>query len=358
MRSKKILIITIILIVTIGLVACDVNTLAPNDSEDEFKYIVDMAGREVQVPQSIDSIYATHTIGSIFLYTLAPEKLIGWNEMTESFDQFIKEEYRNLPILGRWQGTSSANMEEILKMEPDLIINMGDINDRYIDESDEITRLLGIPVILLDGSIAKQADTYRFLGELLDCEERSDALANYSEAAYKKVIANSKEVAPESKKRVYYGAGANGLETMPAGSINLEVLDLVGGDNVVKLGGNQDLRRVEIAIEELLGWNPEIIILSSKSSHNPDLLDEIMSDRRWSQIEAVQEKRIYEIPYGPFDWLSQPPTVMRYLGLQWLGNLLYPEIYQISIYDQVDEFFELFFEISLSEEEIGILIND
>lgn len=358
MKKKKLLVLTLILALAFSLIACNNNGPASDEDETDYKQIIDMAGREVMVPQTIDSIYATHTIGSIFLYTLAPDKLAGWNEKIETADQFIKEEYRNLPIIGRWQGTSSANMEEILRIKPDLIINMGDINERYIEESDEIERLLGIPVILLDGSIAKQADTYRFLGELLGYEERATVLGEYSESVYKEIITNSKEVLAESKKRVYYGAGANGLDTMPAGSINMEVLDLVAGDNVVKLTGDKDLRRVEISMEELLNWNPEIIILSSKSSHNPDLLEEILADKRWAQIKAVKEGNIHEIPYGPLDWLSQPPTIMRYMGLQWLGNLLYPEIYQLSIYERTADFFELFFEISLTENEVRQLIGD
>lgn len=357
MRNRKFLIITFILILLVSMTACN-DTSNPAKNKEEPKQIFDMAGREVQLPSKINSIYATHTIGSIFLYTLAPEKLAGWNEKIESADQFIAEEYRNLPILGRWQGTSSANIEELLRVKPDLIINMGDINERYIEESDEITRLLGIPVVLLDGSIAKQAETYRFLGELLDCVDRATVLADYSETVYKGVTEKSKEIAPESKKRVYYGAGANGLESIPSGSINLEVLELVAGENVVKLTGNQDLRRVEVAIEELLKWNPEVIILSSKSSHNPELLQEILADKRWAQIKAIKDGYIYEIPYGPLDWLSQPPTIMRYLGLQWLGNLLYPDTYQLSIRNRTAEFFELFFGISLNEEELTSLIGN
>lgn len=356
MKKNKLLLIILMAAMLVSLVACA--NQPPLAGGQETRQITDMAGRVVQVPQSINRIYATHTIGSVFLYTLAADKLAGWNEKLDGADLFIRPEYRDLPVLGRWQGTSSANMEEILRIKPDLIINMGDINERYIEESDEITRLLGIPVVLIDGSIEAQAASYYFLGDLLDRQERARELALYSDSIYQAVTGFSQNLAAESRKQVYYGAGAKGLETVPSGSINLEVLELVAGENVVKLSNNQDLRRVEIAIEELLRWDPEIIILSSRSSHNPDLLQEILADKRWAPIQAIKKGQIYEIPYGPLDWLSQPPTIMRFLGMQWLGNLLYPDIYQLDLLAQTAEFFDLFFGISLDQTDLTALIGE
>jgi len=41
--------------------------------------ITDMAGRTVTVPQDIKKVYCTSPPGTLLLYTLAPEKMVGWN---------------------------------------------------------------------------------------------------------------------------------------------------------------------------------------------------------------------------------------------------------------------------------------
>ena len=57
------------------------------------------------------------------------EKMIGWNnEFSDSAREFIPEEYANLPVLGRWAGADvTGNVEEILKLAPDIMINVGSI---------------------------------------------------------------------------------------------------------------------------------------------------------------------------------------------------------------------------------------
>jgi len=317
-----------------------------------------MAGRTVKIPTELNKIYATSSIGTLFVYTLAPEKIAGWNTQLGSDKQYIKPEYYDLPVLGRWKGTDSTNIEEILKVNPDIIINMGDINEQYITESDEIAGLLNIPVIMVDGSLTKQAESYEFMGSILGKEERAKELANYSRDVIKDIKDKSQLIQDDQKVEVYYGAGLTGLETMPKASINTEVLDLVAGINIADSGTDKDLRRMEISLEQLIDWNPELIILSSNSSNNPELYSNILDDTSWANIDAVKNKEVYEIPYGPYDWFSQPPTLLRIMGLQWLGDLLYPEVYQIDIEQETKQFFSLFFDYQMTDEEINQLLKN
>ena len=60
-----------------------------------------MAGRTVTVPSKIDKVLSSGHPGSIILYTLCPDKMVGWNtELCESEKRFIKEKYQKLPVVG------------------------------------------------------------------------------------------------------------------------------------------------------------------------------------------------------------------------------------------------------------------
>lgn len=331
-------------------------TTKTNDSP-KTTTVTDMAGREVTIPANIEKAYSVNSIGSIFLYTIKPDSLAGWNSELGTEKQYIKEEYQNLPVLGTYKGPNSINIEELLKTNPDIIINMGDVNPKYIEESDELQELTGIPVIMVDGSLDKQDETYKLLGELLGEKERGERLADYSNKVLDDIKEKAKKISEEEKIRVYYAAGAKGLETSPLGSINTEVLDSVGGLNAAYTGIDKNLRRIDVSLEQVIDWNPEVIIISTDSSENHSVYNTMLNEGSWSHIDAVKNNQVYEIPYAPYDWFNRPPSVMRLMGMKWLGNLLYPENYPINIKEDAKEFFHLFFDYELTDSQVNEMLE-
>lgn len=47
--------------------------------------------------------------------------------------------------------------------------------------------------------------------------------------------------------------------------------------------------------------------------------------------------------------MDKPPSVQTLLGVLWLGNLLYPEVYSFDMAATVQEFYQLFWGYELSE---------
>jgi iron complex transport system substrate-binding protein len=105
----------------------DSETAAPTPKSMTREYTDDM-GRTHTIPSTITKVYSTSPIAAIMTYTLAPEKLAGWNsELRQAEIKYILPELRELPNLGGWQGKSTGgNIEEILKAKPDVVISMGD----------------------------------------------------------------------------------------------------------------------------------------------------------------------------------------------------------------------------------------
>ena len=56
------------------------NTLEEvEENASEEIEVVDMAGRTITLPKKADKAFATKPTGTIMLYTLNPEKMVGWN---------------------------------------------------------------------------------------------------------------------------------------------------------------------------------------------------------------------------------------------------------------------------------------
>jgi iron complex transport system substrate-binding protein len=101
----------------------------PACAQDAPRAVVDSAGRRVEMPQRISHVLAAGPPAVILLYTLAPEKMIGWvRTPSPSEKMFLKESVRELREYGRLTGRGgTANLENVLKFKPDLIIDVGSV---------------------------------------------------------------------------------------------------------------------------------------------------------------------------------------------------------------------------------------
>ena len=98
----------------------------------------------------------------------------------------------------------------------------------------------------------------------------------------------------------------------PAGS----ALNEAGAINVAGGLGRGTLAR--ISREQLLSWNPDIIIAEDWRFFNS-----LRRDRAWRGLSAVRNNRIYAEPNEPFGWINNPPGINRLIGLYWLSALFY-----------------------------------
>jgi iron complex transport system substrate-binding protein len=321
--------------------------------------ITDQAGRKVTIPESIRTVYCTSPMGTNLVYTLAPDMLVGWNiSPTPLEKEYIPAKYRNVVGLGGWFGkNTTGNVEEIIKRSPDVVLSIGDIDSSSISEADRIQGLLNIPVIVVDGSLAKTAEAYRYLGKLLGAEARGEELAKYADKILQEAAVNKAKIPDSQRVSVYYAEGAKGLNTDPEGSDHTEVLSLIGAKNIAQVPVDQSGYGMSpVSLEQVLAWNPAMILVASDPDNQSQAYDLITKGSDWANITAVKTKQVYEIPHGPFDWFDRPPCVGRLLGMEWLGNLLYPDVYKMDIKAEVKNFYKVFYHYDLTDEQLSTLM--
>lgn len=369
---KKFKIITFILMISIlatiilsGCSRVEETQTKQEDSKNQIVEIItitDMAGRTVEIPSKIERIYCKNPIGTILMYTLAPDKLAGWNyEFTKNEKKYINEKYKQLPVLGGWFGkNNTGNIEEILKAAPDIMIDMGTINNTMIDADENIQQQTGIPVIIVDGEkLDGLDDAYTFIGKIIGEEKKAKALADYCNNTLNDALENAKRIDEEKRVKVYYAEGAEGLQTEPNGSYRTEVIRLVGGENVAEISQNSSSGRGGVSLEQVLLWNPDVIITAAESNkdNSTSFFETVYQNEDWEDINAVKNKKVYGIPQNPFGWFDRPPSVNRMIGIKWIGNALYPEIYKYDMVQEVKDFYKKFYHYDVSDKEAKEFLN-
>lgn len=331
------------------------STTSTNQTADTKRTITDMGGRTVTVPSTIKTAFAISPVGSIMLYALCPDKMVGWNYAPRPLEiKYILPKYQSLPALGGWYAANKPSREEIIKIHPDIIIDMGDVNQAEISNADNIQTQLGLPVVLVDAPVLKMDKACEFMGELLGEKAKAQELADYCRNTIADVTARAAKIPQDKCISVYYAEGAKGLQSEPDGSTHIEALNLVGGLNVAKVpvGGKSGLSSV--SQEQILAWNPDVIL--AWSEERGGFYKGILTDPTWKEIKAVQENRVYQVPDAPFCWFDRPPSINRIIGFKWLGNLLYPDVFNYNMVAEVKDFFAKFYHYDLSDEEAKTLL--
>lgn len=355
--KKKFMSLLIILILALSVFAgCG----KKQSAENKVRTVVDMAGRSVSIPTKVEKVYTPSPIGTIVMYTLDEKKLVGLNyKLSDIEKKYTSEYYKKLPVLGGWFGKgNTGNVEEIIKAKPDVIISMGDINNSSKSQAEDLQKKLGTPVLLVDGKLENMDKAYEFLGDIIGEKERAKELGNYCKKTTDETKAAVANVPQEKRIKVYYAEGTKGLETDPKGSPHTEVLDLVGGINVADVPLKSGYGRSEVSIEQVLSWNPDMIIVGADAGFATNSLPSIMKDPAWKNIKAVKEKQVYQIPFAPFSWFDRPPAVNRIIGVKWLANLLYPDYVKIDLKAETKEFYKLFYHRDLTEAEVNELLQN
>lgn len=366
MKHKRFLLLLCLMVSIALLVGCSQPADAPADTPDTAtrdtpqdapgaREITDMAGRVVTLPAAVATGLGTGSIGSYMLYTLDPATMVGVNyDFNDMEKAYILPEYQDLPSFGQGDG---LNLEAVIAAAPQVLINYGTISDALISEADALQAQTGIPCVILDGSMDAIPAAYRLLGEVFGMEERAEALAAYAEEAL--AFAAGIDIPEAERVRVYFGNGLENLETAPLGSWHAQLLDIADAVNVAVVEGEIS-NRIDVSAEQVIGWNPQVILLNGEPSENlspQQAVESFLADSRYQNVQAVQNGQVYAIPKYPYSWFDRPPGPNRLIGIYWLAGLLYPSYFDVDISAEARRYYSLFYHLELSEAQLTDLLG-
>ncbi|KZX15178.1 vitamin B12-binding protein [Methanobrevibacter cuticularis] len=353
--NKKIILPLIAILVVIGVGIAyyfDSSSL----SQDSNLTIADMVGRTVVVPGNVENVVATSPPMTTMVYMIAPDKLVGINfAWSDTELKYVADAYRNLPVVGGWFGRQDGNYEEIIASGPDIIIEgaMG-VDLSTVNERQE--KFGTIPVIgVTDNSdVTKIVPSIEFMGKLLGAEERANKLVDFTNTYLDKTESVTNSIPENEKKKVYYAEGEEGLQTDPSGSLHGQLIDICGGKNVADVQLQDGVGQVEVSMEQVINWNPEVIITTDS-----EFYDSVYTNSKWANIDAVKNKQVYLSPSSPFKWFDRPPGANIIIGIPWTAKVLYPDKYNdIDLKKITKEFYRDFYNYDLSDIDVLSILKN
>lgn len=359
MKIKKITALFLTLtILLFSLTACNTKKAenkTPETTKATTRVITDSCGRQVTIPAKITKIAPSGALAQLVLYTLCPDKLVGLaNNFTDVNKKYIDKKYWNLPKFGQFYGKNvSLNMEALLAAAPDVIIDIGEAKPTVKSDMDGLQKQLGIPVIFVEATLKNMDAAYTKLGNITGDEKQASVLSTYCKNTMKDVAKKSATISAGEKVKIYYALGNTGLNTNAAGSIHADDIEAIGAVNVANVplvssgGGSQ------VSMEQIIKWNPDVIITAPNG-----IYDKLGNDAVWKDLSALKNNKYYEIPNGPYNWMGDPPSINRIIGLKWLGNLVYPKVYKYDMVKETQDFYSKFYHVKLSKAQVQDLLKN
>jgi iron complex transport system substrate-binding protein len=314
---------------------------------------IDSLGNEVAIPSNLTCVapygpYARAMLESIGAMRISSVTARGMHSSSDSSIQLqaagFAESVGSVPAI---------NQALVAEQKPSLILDIGDSIDRL---SEDVA--LGIkssaqqvPVVYVLAGAQEIPQAFRTLANLLDAPYANE-LADYAAQILATFAQGRERLLAETKKRIYYGQGVDGLSTRPAGTLFDDICVMVGLENIAASLSSADSSQVDPSwIEE---QEPDLIVISSPSFTTDSETEKLI---RSIWLKPPFRDVSYIVPCEPFSWLDRSPLTMQTLGALWLANLAYPDIYDYSMVNETVDYFDMFFHISINCDEAAGLIN-
>lgn len=356
--SYKVLCLLLVISFLFSFVGCSSNKKEDNNknvsaevSKEEKlskKVVIDMDGRKVEIPKQVEKIA---TIGSVpvingLVFAIGEgDKII--NALPQNFTSLPKWKYQTIiaptmadkPVLQ--DGNRGVNIEELIKAKPDLVLTMDKQTAEQIEK-------VGINVVYLswtEPDDVKRAVT--LLGEIFDKQSKAEEYIAYFDDVLKKVNDRTSKIGEDKKVRALY----SNIEKLSQPHLIAEWwISAAGGISVTNDG--RQMKSLDFSMEQLLKWNPEVLIVANKND-----LDTVYKDEKFKDIKAVANKRVYITPTVAHVWANR--TIEQPLTVLWAAKLFYPEEFKdIDLKEELKNFSQRFFDYKITDKECEEILGD
>lgn len=280
--------------------------------------ITDAKGREVEIPATVSKVMCLHPFVTFGTWRLGGvDSLVSVDSVFKSiylgddctpyFNDADKAALNNLEVTNMF--AKGVDSEQVLELAPDVVITItGDSN------ADNLQQTTNIPVVCCAKSpILKQADSFRTIGQILRNEDDGNAMGDLLDSITERITEEVSALSDSEKPTVMYCGKADNLYGVPGkDSVYGTVLDTAGGRSVSDELSDTTNESISVTIEQMMNWDPEIIICQTEDEKKT-----ILSDTAWSGLSAVKNEKVF-VPLQYCDVDGWPAV----LGLDWVNYAL------------------------------------
>ncbi len=310
--KKQIMRATILAVSTLCIIvlsmACSPSSGSRNQAD--ATRITDYLGRSVEVPAQTARIISLAPSNTEILFELGlTDRVVA---VTDYCD--YPAEAKDKPSIG---GFSNPNLEEIIALQPDLILATSMHEQTIISQLEKH----GLTVFALDPKTLEEVcEAITIVGVLTGKEKDARAIVGDIQKRREAVQSVIAPLAQQDIPAVFYAVWHDPL--MGAGSDTLQdvLINLAGGDNIAS-GLNE---YADISLEYIVDADPEVIIANNSHGSNVnETYNFLLGEPRLESVAARIHNRIYEIDGN----LSSRPGPRLVEGLELFAGFIHPELF-------------------------------
>ena len=325
--------------------------------------ITDHAGNVVQVPREINrivvcDIYPLPSVLAVFFDSA--EKIVGMAQpsMTAAQNSLLSELYPEIlnASTGFIDGTA-VNVEELLKLEPDVVFYGG------TQEIGEALKNAGITAVSVSAgkwdydAIETLNNWILLLSEMFPRNDRYEKVKSYSADVYERVRERVKDLSGADRERVFFLFQYNDSTITTSGKhfFGQWWADAVGAVNVGEVMESDN--STAVSMEQVYAWDPDRILITNFNASQPaDLLNNTVGNWDWSPVSAVRTGKVNKMPLGMYR--SYTCGVDTPVTLIWMAKTVYPELFtDFDITAETKKYYREVFGIELTDEQANRIFN-
>ena len=244
------------------------------------------------------------------------------------------------------------HIETLLKADPDVVFLKPEtaVADAEIRKLDRF----GLPYFVAGyRSMEEQMTTIEMMGKICGRYDAALAYTGYYRDMIHMVKQRTGNIPEDQRVRLYHSVN-EARRTDAADTIEADWTRAAGVVNV-SVGSRLHARgdKFFAGMEQILIWNPEVIIVNEAGVDQ-----EILQDKKWAAVKAVREKNVFPIPVGISRW-GHPGSLETPLAILWTAKKVYPELFSdMDLEKEIKQFYHRFFDLTLTDEMVENILNN
>lgn len=310
--------------------------------------VKDMAGREVTLEKQPERIVSGYYISSSACIALGlTDKMVGIEDKSAKrpIYKLAAPALIDLPNVG---SAKAFDLEACIATEPDLVI----LPMKQKDTANTLQEMGIATLLVLPESHEQLIEMFTLIGTATNTVKQAEKLISYYNTKLSAVTELTRDIPDDEKPVVYLGSTSDILRTAPREMYQASLITTAGGKNAGDVLEGSSW--TDIDNETFLTMNPDIIVIPTDNFavSSPDYTaEDVMNNPTFSDVTAVKNSAVYQMPVGYEAWDSPVPSGI--LGTLWMLKTLHPELYPAEQFAaDVNEFYTVFYGFSVNEQDL------
>ena len=323
--------------------------------------IIDQNGNVVEIPpaEEINRVVITaYPVPSVYyLLTGSVDKIVGIHPGAKSAAEtsilgVMAPDILDIP--SDFVKVTDLNMEEMLKLEPDLVIWWGLYANQIKQFEGGVVPAVAVKTQAGGNALETLRSWLELLGTIFGLEERADAIISDAYETLGEIYCQTWSVPDEEKPRaIFLWRHTDDQIVIPGeghyGNFWLDITGAISAAEGVSVSA-------DVNMEQIYTWDPDIIYITSFSTTKPeDLINNTIEGQDWSKVKAVRDGKVYKLPLGIFRWY--PPSGDVSLMLKWLAQKNHPDLFKYDMAEEIKAFYKEFHNFDLSDEQVERILK-